>query len=64
MVFRTNPGKTLKEVFPDICEERGVDASLYLMRAHKQKVDADLSKTIESFGTLDFDLIEAGKFAV
>ncbi|KAJ8024886.1 Cordon-bleu protein-like 1 [Holothuria leucospilota] len=58
MVFRTNPDKTLREVFPKICEERGVEASHYVMRVHKHKEDADPTQTIQSFGVLDFDLVE------
>ncbi|XP_033639326.1 protein cordon-bleu-like isoform X3 [Asterias rubens] len=60
MVLRVDPEKTLKDLLPRICEERGVDPGSHSLRLVNRPNDPyDLNHTLESTGVIEFLLVDA-----
>ncbi|XP_071803167.1 uncharacterized protein [Asterias amurensis] len=60
MVLRVDPEKTLKDLLPRICEERGVDPGSHSLRLINRPNDPyDLNHTLESTGVIEFLLVDA-----
>ena len=59
MCFRVDPTKTLQELMPTICDERGVELSNHSLRLATQPEDPlDMSQTLEKSGAIEFLLVD------
>ncbi|XP_022099081.1 protein cordon-bleu-like isoform X6 [Acanthaster planci] len=59
MCLRVDPTKTLQELMPTICDERGVELSNHTLRLTTQPQDPlEMSQTLEKSGAIEFLLVD------
>ncbi|XP_033126884.1 protein cordon-bleu-like isoform X13 [Anneissia japonica] len=59
MVLRINPDRTLADLLPQICEEKGVDPQHHTLRLPKSPSDnLDLSKSLTSYEINELQLVD------
>ncbi|XP_038044374.1 titin-like isoform X5 [Patiria miniata] len=59
MCLRVDPEKTLQELLPVICDERGVETSCHTLRLTSQPQESlDMSQTLEKTGAIEFLLVD------